>query len=67
MPTTVEQGYVTMADGTDLAYTVVRHTGDGPFPTLFEYSGYNPGRSPDDGYIDRCSSCATPVTTPTWA
>jgi hypothetical protein len=53
VPTTVEQGYLTMADGTDLAYTVVRPTGDGPFPTLFEYSGYNPGRSPDDGYIDR--------------
>jgi len=53
VPTTVEQGYLTMADGTDLAYTVVRPTGDGPFPTLFEYSGYNPGRSPDDGYVDR--------------
>lgn len=52
-PTVREQGYVTMADGTKLAYTVVRPAGDGPFPTLFEYSGYNPGRSPDTGYIDR--------------
>ena len=53
VPTVQEQGYLTMADGTDLAYTVVRPAGDGPFPTLFEYSGYNPGRSADDGYIDR--------------
>ena len=51
--TVTEQGYVTMADGTDLAYTIVRPATGGPFPTLFEYSGYNPGRSPDDGYIDR--------------
>ncbi len=53
VPTVEEQGYVTMADGTKLAYTVVRPAGDGPFPTLFEYSGYNPGREPDAGYIDR--------------
>ena len=53
VPTITEQGYLTMADGTDLAYTVVRPQGDGPFPTLFEYSGYNPGRDPDSGYISR--------------
>ncbi len=53
VPTVTEQGYLAMADGTELAYTVVRPAGDGPFPTLFEYSGYNPGRTPDAGYIDR--------------
>jgi predicted acyl esterase len=42
-----EQGYLTMADGTKLAYTLVRPAGPGPFPTLLEYSGYDPGRTPD--------------------
>ncbi|MGH9274433.1 MAG: CocE/NonD family hydrolase, partial [Acidimicrobiales bacterium] len=51
-PTPVrEQGYLTMADGTRLAYTLVRPPGPGPFPTLFEYSGYDPGRTPDASYI----------------
>jgi putative CocE/NonD family hydrolase len=50
-PTTRTTGYLTMADGTKLAYTVVRPAGPGPFPTLFEYSGYDPGRSPDESYI----------------
>jgi putative CocE/NonD family hydrolase len=51
-PATVqEQGYLTMADGTKLAYTLIRPAGPGPFPTLFEYSGYDPGRSPDAGYV----------------
>jgi len=46
-----EQGYLTMADGTKLAYTLVRPPGPGPFPTLLEYSGYDPGREPDASYI----------------
>jgi putative CocE/NonD family hydrolase len=50
-PLVREQGYLTMADGTQLAYTVVRPPGPGPYPTLFEYSGYDPGREPDAGYI----------------
>ncbi|MGH9084796.1 MAG: CocE/NonD family hydrolase [Acidimicrobiales bacterium] len=50
-PLVREQGYLTMADGTQLAYTVVRPPGPGPYPTLFEYSGYDPGREPDSGYI----------------
>jgi putative CocE/NonD family hydrolase len=49
----VERGYLTMEDGVRLAYTVVHPPGDGPWPTLFEYSGYNAGREPDAGYIDR--------------
>ena len=46
-----ESGYLTMADGTNLRYTVVRPAGEGPFPTLFEYSGYDPGTNPDTGYV----------------
>ena len=46
-----EQGYLTMSDGTKLAYTLVRPAGPGPYPTLFEYSGYDPGRDPDASYI----------------
>jgi putative CocE/NonD family hydrolase len=46
-----ESGYLTMADGVQLSYTVVRPDGAGPLPTLFEYSGYAPGIDPDAGYI----------------
>ncbi len=46
-----ESGYLTMADGVQLSYTVVRPAGPGPYPTLFEYSGYAPGIQPDSGYI----------------
>jgi hypothetical protein len=46
-----ESGYLTMADGVRLRYTVMRPPGDGPFPTLFEYSGYDPGTDPDAGYV----------------
>jgi putative CocE/NonD family hydrolase len=52
-PVVRESGYLTMADGTRLRYTVVRPPGDGPFPTLFEYSGYDPGTNPDAGYVRR--------------
>jgi putative CocE/NonD family hydrolase len=48
-----ESGYVEVRDGTLLHYTVVRPAGKGPFPTLFEYSGYDPGMNPDQPYIDR--------------
>jgi len=39
--------------GQQLAYTVVRPAKAGRYPTLFEYSGYNPGRDPDAAYIQR--------------
>jgi putative CocE/NonD family hydrolase len=45
------RGYLTMADGVQLAYTVVRPAKAGHYPTLFEYSGYNPGRQPDAAFI----------------
>ncbi|MBA2281688.1 MAG: CocE/NonD family hydrolase, partial [Acidimicrobiia bacterium] len=48
-----ESGYVTMDDGTDLRYTVVRPSGPGPYPTLLEYSGYDPGTNPDASHIRR--------------
>jgi putative CocE/NonD family hydrolase len=49
---TVRQtGDLTMADGTTLRYTVVRPVNGGRLPTLFEYSGYDPGTDPDPTYI----------------
>lgn len=48
-----ESGYIEVRDGTLLHYTVVRPAGEGPFPTLLEYSGYDPGMNPDQPYIDR--------------
>jgi predicted acyl esterase len=52
-----ETGYIEVADGTLLNYTVVRPaSSDDPAhrtPTLFEYSGYEPGLVPDAGYVAR--------------
>jgi len=52
-PLVRESGYVVMDDGIQLRYTVVRPAGVGPWPTLFEYSGYDPGTNPDASYIRR--------------
>jgi putative CocE/NonD family hydrolase len=46
-------GYLPMADGVRLRYTVVRPVGGAKLPTLFEYSGYNPGNVPDANYIQQ--------------
>jgi putative CocE/NonD family hydrolase len=46
-------GYLPTRDGTLLHYTYVRPAGPGPFPTLLEYSGYDPGNTPDADYIAR--------------
>jgi uncharacterized protein len=46
-------GYLKMADGVELRYTVVRPTESGRYPTLLEYSGYDPGTNPDADYIDQ--------------
>ena len=48
-----ESGYLTVRDGVQLAYEVVRPAGDGPFPTLFTYDGYDAGANPDPGYAAR--------------
>jgi putative CocE/NonD family hydrolase len=46
-------GYLPMSDGVRLRYTVVRPAGGAKLPTLFEYSGYNPGNTPDANYISQ--------------
>ncbi|HUR51755.1 MAG TPA: CocE/NonD family hydrolase, partial [Mycobacteriales bacterium] len=51
VPTVRQSGDLTMADGTTLRYTVVRPAKGGRLPTLFEYSGYDPGTNPDATYI----------------
>jgi uncharacterized protein len=48
-----ETGYVELPDGVTLAYSAVYPNDGKPHPTLFEYSGYNPGSVPDEPYIDR--------------
>jgi predicted acyl esterase len=37
-------GYLTTRDGTTLSVNVVLPPGEGPFPTVVEYSGYDPSR-----------------------
>src|SRR4051812_28298875 len=44
-------GDLVMADGTRLRYTVVTPAKAAHRPTLFEYSGYDPGAKPDANYI----------------
>jgi putative CocE/NonD family hydrolase len=51
--TTRTSGYLTMSDGVRLRYTVVSPVGGAALPTLFEYSGYDPGSNPDANYIDQ--------------
>ena len=46
-------GYVAVRDGTLLKYTVVLPNATGRFPTLMEYSGYDPGTVPDAPYIEQ--------------
>jgi predicted acyl esterase len=54
------QGYVPMSDGVTLAYQVVLPDpavyGDGPYPTLFDYSGYGPGRTVNYNLDERFGS-----------
>lgn len=50
-PTVRISGDLTMRDGVTLRYTVVRPEGTHRLPTLFEYSGYDPGTNPDATYI----------------
>lgn len=46
-------GNLTMDDGVFLRYTVVKPKGNKALPTLFEYSGYDPGTNPDANYISQ--------------
>lgn len=53
VPTERIVGDLPMGDGVTLRYTVVKPKGNKKLPTLFEYSGYDPGTNPDAGYISR--------------
>jgi putative CocE/NonD family hydrolase len=48
-----ESGYLTVRDGTELAFEVVRPAAEGQYPTLLTYDGYAAGTSPDPGYAAR--------------
>jgi predicted acyl esterase len=41
-------GYITTRDGTTLSANVVFPAGDGPYPTVVEYSGYDPSNPKND-------------------
>lgn len=45
-------GYITTRDGTTLSANVALPPGDGPFPTVVEYSGYDPS-NPDNTTMAR--------------
>jgi putative CocE/NonD family hydrolase len=51
VPTVRVSGDLPMRDGVTLHYTYVRPAGRAKLPTLFEYSGYDPGTNPDGTYI----------------
>lgn len=46
---TESEGYLPLPDGTRLRYTLVLPDGDGPFPVVLQYSGYNNGNNINDG------------------
>lgn len=46
---TETEGYLELSDGTSLRYTLLTPEGEGPFPTVMQYSGYNNGNNPYDG------------------
>lgn len=43
-------GYITTRDGTTLSANVWLPAGDGPFPTVVEYSGYGPSNPEDETF-----------------
>jgi putative CocE/NonD family hydrolase len=44
-------GYLTVRDGTVLRYSVLLPKGKGPFPTIVNYSGYDPGAIGGRAYL----------------
>ena len=52
-PAVRETGYLTVRDGVELAFEVVRPAGAGAHPTLLTYDGYDAGRNPDSSYAAR--------------
>jgi len=53
VPAIRETGYLTVRDGVELAFEVIRPADTGPHPVLLTYDGYNAGRAPDSGYAAR--------------
>ena len=53
VPIKREVGYLTVRDGVELAFEVIRPAGEGSYPTLLTYDGYNAGRDPDASYAAR--------------
>ena len=53
VPTERIVGDLPMGDGVTLRYTVVKPKGNKHLPTLFEYSGNDPGPNPAANYISR--------------
>lgn len=53
---TREHGYIDLPDGIRLKYTVLLPAGDGPWPVLMQYEGYNAGSFParaNATFVDR--------------
>jgi uncharacterized protein len=50
-----QDGYIEMADGVGLKYTVLLPEGQGPFPVLLQYQGYGAGADPNDNGISLIS------------
>ncbi len=48
-----EWGYLTVRDGVELAFEVIRPDDEAPHPTLLTYDGYYAGGDPDPGYARR--------------
>ncbi len=48
-----ETGYLTVRDGVQLAFEVVRPADQQTHPTLLTYDGYDAGRNPDSSYAAR--------------
>lgn len=49
---TREHGYIEMGDGVRLKYTVLLPPGEGPWPVVLQYEGYNAGSYPDRLFED---------------
>lgn len=51
--TVVEDGYLTVSDGTQLRFHLERPAGDARLPVLLQYDGYSAGTGPDFGAIPK--------------
>jgi putative CocE/NonD family hydrolase len=53
VPAIRETGYLTVRDGVELAFEVVRPADNASHPALLTYDGYDAGRNPDASYAAR--------------